>query len=162
MKLYLKFRRIFDPALSFIIAIFLFYAPSKPLIFHSPGVQNRESISYCLIETSASLLGFILAASTFLISYIQTERFSLIRRKQSYEQLSNILSSTLWRLFYLMIFGVLFFFFDDTYFRFSLAIATFFIIFSMLSLATSLYVVLKIYSLPIDFIGSLPSQTSDQ
>ena len=61
-------------------------------------------MSFVSVSTiSATLLGFSMASGSFLMTQMKSEEFSLIRKSKGFSQLLDILSSCLWRLFFLVI-----------------------------------------------------------
>ncbi len=75
------------------IGITLFIWVSKP---------DLPSIFLSIFGTAATLLGFVIAASTFLTAHVRTAEFDILRNSKSYNQLLAIFSSSMYRLALLM------------------------------------------------------------
>lgn len=133
-----------------LVTIIIYCAPTSLQLFQIPGRQILNDFALSLMATAASLLGFVLAASTFLISHLQQSKFTLIRISKSYYQLPEIISSSLWRLFYLTLSSGLILFVDLRIYYYAIIFITFIISWTLLALATSLWIVLKIYSIPVE------------
>lgn len=148
MRFYFKRRAILDALIAFLVVISIFYIPWKRPIFHTLSQSATENLAFCLLATASSLLGFVLAASTFLISHIQSPRFDMLRSAASFRQLPKLVSSSLWRLFFTTIAGGALAFVDTTYILVALPFVTFIVAWTLIALAATLWVVLKIYSIP--------------
>ena len=99
--MYFKYRFIIDIAASAAVVIIIKYLRSPIRIFDSLDADGLRDFLIGLFATSTALLGFVLAASTFLISKTESKRFDLLRKSQSYPLLLRIFTSSLWRLWLL-------------------------------------------------------------
>lgn len=149
MRHYFKYRRVIDAAICTAIVYFVLFMPSRPSVFIYPSDAVRQNLGFCLIGTSSSLLGFVLAASTFLISHIQQPKFDILRAARSYKQLPELFSSSLWRLFVATIAGGVLAFASPDYLSLAVPFVTFVTAWTLIALAATLWVVLKIYSVPL-------------
>lgn len=149
MSLYFRHRRLLDVAFSLTLVLLIFYYPNRPIVFSYPDKSTREDLAIAVLGTSASLLGFVLAASTFLISHIQGPRFFILRKSRSYIQLPQLVGSNLWRLLLLTIVSGLMNTLQPQLLSISLKILVFIILWSLSALVALLWVVIKIYSIPL-------------
>lgn len=106
MKAYFNYRRAIDLSIAIVTAL-LAYTQRDTVspIFIWPNPSSFQSLMVNVSASSASLLGFVLAANTFLISHTQHRRLALLRQSAGYEQLLQIMRSNLWRLFWLMLYA---------------------------------------------------------
>jgi hypothetical protein len=51
-----------------------------------------------LFTASGAMLGFVLAASTFLLGHVENERFALLRRSGGWAEFPRLVRSCIWRL----------------------------------------------------------------
>lgn len=149
MRLYFRNRKSLDLVFSFFLCLFIFYYPNRPIIFSYPEISAREDLAIAILGTSASLLGFVLAASTFLISHIQGPRFSILRNSRAYIQLPQLVGSNLWRLLLLTIFSGLINTLQPQFMLFGIKILVFIISWCLTTFIALLWVVIKIYSIPL-------------
>ena len=151
MRIYFNHRRVADITISICICAFLFYPPAKILIvFTTPQNEALSDLLLATATSSASLLGFVLAANTFLISHIQHDRLSLIRQSGGFRQLVDIMRSSLWRLLTLTIYsgaGVLI---DSSWEIPMLVGLTFLFVFSVISISTLIWSTMAILSIPLE------------
>ncbi len=150
MRHYLKYRRFIDLFIAGLVTAGLYGAPSSMQLFEILSDLSLDNFAISLMATAASLLGFVLAASTFLISHLQQPKFSLVRNANSYSQLPEIVSSSLWRLFISTLSGGVLVFVKAELVHWAMIFLTFIVIWTLLALATSLWIVLKIYSIPVE------------
>ena len=150
MKFYLRCRRFADIIIAILATIALYRAPNSLHVFAVLRGQDLQNFALCLIGAAASLLGFSLAASTFLISHLQQPKFDIVRNAKSYHQLSEIISSNLWRLFFTTIAGGALAFARGDFIYWCAIIVTLVIIWTSLAVATSLWLVVRISSIRTD------------
>lgn len=150
MRYYLKYRRVVDPIVSILCTAATFFSPKWAQVFSPLSISSRENLAFCLIGTSASLLGFVLAASTFLISHIQNPKYDMMRKSKSYYQLSQIVSSSLWRLFFCTISAALILFVKIQYMPLALMFVFAVVVWTLIALATAIWMVLRVYSIPTE------------
>lgn len=150
MRFYLKYRRVSDIIIAILATIALNRAPNSLHVFGALHGQDLQNFALCVIGTAASLLGFSLAASTFLISHLQQPKFDIIRNAKSYHQLPEIVSSNLWRLFFCTVSGGALAFAKADFIYWCTIIVTTVIIWTLLAVATSLWLMLRIYSIHPD------------
>lgn len=100
MQFYLNIRRWFDWVLSISLSFILYFDMLgwnlENFVYRGDG---RVFVSVSTI--SATLLGFSMASGSFLMTQMKSEEFSLIRNSKGFSQLLEVLSSCLWRLFFL-------------------------------------------------------------
>jgi hypothetical protein len=149
MRYYFQYRRIIDFLFSSSLTFLIFYPPKNIEIFKQLAEGTRENLAFCLVGAGSSLLGFILAASTFLISHIQNQRFDLIRSSKSFRQLPQLISSSLWRLLILTVSGGLLIFIKYSLVESFLMILSFVVIWNLTALMAIIWIVLKIYAIPM-------------
>lgn len=149
MRYYFRYRRWIDAFISLLLTLFIFHPPEVFEIFEYVSPNVRDDLALSLVGTGSSLLGFILAASTFLISHLQNEKFALIRSSKSFKQLPELISSSLWRLLTLTIGSALLLFVQESLLDISLMILNFLVVLNVLALSATIWIVLKIYALPI-------------
>ena len=150
MRYYFKYRVAADLSLPLLICVIVYINPFDISVFTWPGIQARETLGFTLLGTTASMLGFVLAASTFLISHLQNPRFDLLRRSASYEQLPSLVSSNIWRLLITATLSGILPLVNEPHVRPALAILFFSIGWAMIALVALLWVVTKIYSMPTE------------
>lgn len=149
MTIYFRFRSVIDLFTSAAVVLIVFLAPASLRLFDFPDVQTAESFGLTMLNTSASLLGFVLAASTFLISHVQHKRFSVLQRAKSYTQLPELVGSNLWRLLLLTIASEITVFVAPGNHKMVMIVMLFLVCWSLTALATLLWVVIRIYSIPL-------------
>lgn len=148
MKYYFRHRVVLDILIAIASTYIVFYWSDRPKIFHFSSNSSLENFSFYLFSTAASLLGFILAASTFLVSHIDHPRFELIKLSKSYKQLSLLMSSSLWRLFWTMILSGLMPFFNQQYVQLAVVGLLYSITLTLFSIAATLWVIINVFSIP--------------
>lgn len=149
MRYYFRYRRIVDFAFALSLTLLVFHAPDAIQIFIHVSADTRQNLALSMIGTGSSLLGFILAASTFLISHIQDQRFELLRSSKSFYQLHEIISSSLWRLLALTVGSGLLLFTNDQHLLLFLMTLHFLIVWSLAALSVTIWTVLRIYAIPV-------------
>ncbi len=149
MRYYFRYRSILDAIIALIIVTLIFCVPWREPIFRPLSQAGLENLAFCLLSSASSMLGFVLAASTFLISHIQNTRFDVLRASASYMQLPKLVASSLWRLFFTTLSGGALAFVGPAYLSLALPFVTFVVVSALIALAVTLWVVLKIYSIPV-------------
>jgi len=104
---YLNNRRPVDLVLSLMIVALCIYVPEKWSLFSWVAARDISTVCLSLFGTAATLIGFVIAAATFLASHVRADEFSIIRNSRSYSQLIEILGSSVWRLAFMMIVSVI-------------------------------------------------------
>lgn len=150
MRFYFRYRIRLDLIISVTGAICVWMPPKGLDIFQRISFSSLEAFSLTILNTSASLLGFVLAASTFLISHIQHPRFSVVRKAVSYIQLPRLIASSLWRLLSLTVASGLLVFVNPNIASTALAVVVGLIIWAFMALWATLWIVIRIYSIPLD------------
>jgi hypothetical protein len=105
--LYFKRRRFFDYIFSALFTVALLSANRFGLHLRTLNSTDFLTISLSIFSTAASLLGFVLAAATFLATQVRSAEFSILRNSRSYKDLQSLISSSLWKLFFLTAFSLL-------------------------------------------------------
>lgn len=106
MKVYFAYRSAIDYASGLLSAAFFHILVNQiDLGFHWPGDTDRVALASAIMGIAASLLGLVLAASTFLVGHVQHNRFRMLREAQSWTEFPRLVKSCLWRLFILTIFS---------------------------------------------------------
>jgi hypothetical protein len=147
VRYYFRFRSIVDLIASAALTALIFSGEIKSIIKELPSTDVNSYV-LSLFSISSSLLGFVFAASTFLVAHIQHERFEVIRRAGAYTQLASLVSSSIWRLLALTIGTAVFPFAIQAH---PMAIlVTFCSIWSTWALAALLWAVLRIYAIPLE------------
>lgn len=149
MTTYFKYRVIIHCALALsIVLLFVVIINSNYKVFFWLTVADRTAFLVGLMGASISLLGFVVAASAFLVSHLQHERFVLIRQSRSWSQLVGTIKSSLWRLLALATYAALCVFAEPQNFRLW---ATGLVLLSTLTvttLSTLIWTMTAIYALP--------------
>lgn len=149
MKLYINYRMIFDYSLSSLFCIiFLENVDIKDLGFRWLDDQNRVAFASGLMGVAASLLGLVLAASSFLVTHVQGDRFKPIRREGSWSEFASLTRSCLWRLLFLTIFSGISILSTDDNFKYIAVLLIFLIVLVLLALSTLIWVTTAIISIP--------------
>lgn len=100
---YLNNRRPLDSILSLLIAVSCTYAPEELSCFSWIAQNELSTVCLSLFGAAATLLGFVMAAATFLAAHVRAEEFKILRNSTSYLQLIEIFGSAVWRLAFMMI-----------------------------------------------------------
>lgn len=103
---YLKFRRSSDLLFSIAVTAMVFEGGDLAAAFIYQDAVFLRNLFQILFETSASLLGFVLASVTFLASHVRQPEFKILRDSKSYPDLMSLFSSALWRLAWLMVVSI--------------------------------------------------------
>lgn len=99
---YFQFRVIFDYAFAIGSVIVIYFLNLNGYLDWSKiNTADFRYISGLLFQVSTGLLGFVLAAGTFLVTHVNQQRFDFLRSSKGWKQFPDLLSSSLWRLFVL-------------------------------------------------------------
>lgn len=104
MSWYFSRRYRIDFVLALFLA-FLFQYGASGFEFGFRWLPDADRVAFCsaVMGLSASLLGLVLAASTFLVGHVQHDRFKILREARSWAEFPRLVKSALWRLFALTI-----------------------------------------------------------
>lgn len=138
--LYFKRRRFFDYIFSALFTVALLHANRFGLHLRALTSADFLTISLSIFSTAASLLGFVLAAATFLATQVRSAEFSILRNSNSYKDLQALISSSLWKLFFLTTFSLLMSFSDYSKSIPLIAFFTFLAALTFMSLAALIYI----------------------
>lgn len=150
MRLYFRHRIYIDILLSVFVTISVLIFPNMPVLIRTIKSSSLEAFSLTVLNTSASLLGFVLAASTFLIAHIQHPRFSIVRKAASYKQLPKLVGSSLWRLLALTVASGLLVFISPTIEHYAIAVFAGMIMWALTAIWATLWIVIRIDSIPLE------------
>lgn len=151
MTHYFRHRKILYLLISLSICAAIYAQPLGELkVFEWPAQVDFRALMLSLSASGASLLGFVLAANTFLISHTQHRRLTLLRRSAGYKQLLEIMRSSLWRLFALMIYAGVGSLTSAAFIHLVLIGAGFLITFTAVGLATLIWSTMATLSIPLD------------
>ena len=104
MICYFSNRLIFDYLIACALSIFTcFLHPNAVSLFTWPASERFSEIMMVTMQTAAGILGFVLAACTFLVNHVQSERFRVLVDAGGWKQFPMLIRSTLWRLIILII-----------------------------------------------------------
>jgi len=104
---YLNNRRPIDLALSLAVVVLCLYFPEKWSPFCWVVQGDISTVCLSLFGTAATLLGFVIAAATFLAAHVRADEFSILRNSTSFLQLIEIFGSAVWRLAFMMIASII-------------------------------------------------------
>lgn len=150
MKIYFKYRRYIDYFTATAVAIIVFQPFLTVPVLRWPTDEGFIALTLAIAGSSASLLGFVLAANTFLISHTQHRRLNLLRKSAGYVQLINIMKSNLWRLLALTILSGVSSLVAPAFIQFALIAITFVLALSLISLATLIWATMAVLAIPLD------------
>lgn len=136
-----------------IVSISLSYAFSVRRIGHDSifmpiSADHLHNMLLCLFSTSTALMGFVLAAGTFLISHVKDDAFQVLRKSKSFPSLIKLISSSIWRLFGLASVSLLMIFAGPAVYAALEATTVFFTIWAGLSLTSLLWIIIQILLVP--------------
>lgn len=104
LGLYLTHRLKCDAGFSLsLLSACLFLPHLKFSAFSWVSISESSSVYLAVFGTAATLLGFVIASFTFLITHMRSREFQIIRESRSYGQFLSICRSAMWRLAVLMI-----------------------------------------------------------
>lgn len=109
--------------------------------------SNRIQFLSAIMGLAASLLGLVLAASTFLVGHVQHERFKLLRQARSWAEFPKLVSACLWRLLVLTIMSGIFCILNDEMFEIFAPALIFLIVISGLALTALVWIVSAIIAI---------------
>ena len=148
MKIYFNNRQLIDYFVALAITAGVFFQSAFSFnIFIWP--TGETLIEFCLgVATgSASLLGFVLAANTFLISHTQHKRLGMLRNSDGFSQLIDIMSSNLWRLLVLTFTAGLCSLVTPPFSRYALCGVLFILVLTGMALATLIWSTMAVLSI---------------
>lgn len=148
--MYFKFRLLMDYSLAILTACIFGHPTWRLSPFIRPDSPQLHAIYLELFSVSATVLGFVLAASTFMISQVEKPKFALLRGSRSYGQFPSLIRSKLWRLTALMAASGLALFVDKSFDRVLAVVMLFLVTLALLSLIAMLWVAAKIIAIPPD------------
>lgn len=149
MRYYFLHRRLADLLIATLLTALVTAIPRTISPFQAPSPQQYTDIGIAILGVSASLLGLVLAASTFLISHLQHPRFRLLRSAKSYKQLPELVSSNLWRFLLTTLATAITLFIKDSFLTFGLVVILFLACWTLTTFSALLWVVVQIYSIPL-------------
>lgn len=148
MKVYFAYRNAIDYASGLLTAmLFHIFVTQTDLGFRWPGDADKVALASAIMGVSASLLGLVLAASTFLVGHVQNDRFRMLREAQSWSEFPRLVKTCLWRLFILTIFSGIFLFAADEIFKIAAPALVFLVTIASLSVAALIWVITAIISI---------------
>ncbi len=100
VRTYYKFRTITDfTVATSLTAVCGVMSRGNSNLFAPLQKEEVGSLLLNIFTTAASLMGFVLAAGTFLISHVQHKTFEVLRASRSSKELPRIIEASIWRLF---------------------------------------------------------------
>ena len=146
MKIYFSYRHLIDYlAASLAALIFYKFVNSINLGFRWPDDADR--VASAIMGVAASLLGLVLAASTFLVGHVQNDRFKLLREARSSAQFPSLVKSCLWRLLALTVVSGISGLTANSSFKDIAMLLTFLIVLSIIALSALVWVTGAIISI---------------
>jgi len=118
-------------------------------LFTALSNTDIKALSMGIFGASVSLLGFVLAAGTFLISHAQNNAFEILRKSKSFCELQSLISSSIWRLFWVAVSSLLIFFTKGHLLAAVLGLMVFLIVIAGLALAALMYIIIKMLGVPL-------------
>ncbi|MCT2399839.1 hypothetical protein [Novosphingobium mangrovi (ex Huang et al. 2023)] len=100
-----------------------------------------------IFGVAASILGFVLAASTFLVGHVQDKRFDLLRKSKSWQEFPRLVKSSIWWSFTLTVVSGIFSLLRYDVFIFISPIYVFVVCNTLISLGALIWVVIAILSI---------------
>lgn len=151
MRFYFNHRRSTDFVLGVLVALSVYFQPIRaPALFLWPTGGAFQSFMLAVSGSSVTLVGFVLAASTFLITHTGQPRFAVLRESAGYGQLLEIVRSTMWRLIALTIFGGVGALTGVIYQQAALSTLSFFVIWALCGIVTLIWSTLSILGIRTD------------
>lgn len=148
MRAYFQRRRAIDWVASLIVSATMYFdVRGLPKIFLLNDAEAFRDVMVFISASSLALVGFVLAASTFLISFTQREELSLLRNSAGYRQLIEIIRSSMWRLLALAVIAGLSAVIAPDYQELASSIVLFFVSMALLATGTMTWSTLAILSL---------------
>lgn len=149
MNFYFKFRAALDWLFAISAALCVYSVSWIDSPFAVPTEMMRQQLGMAILGAATSLLGFVLAGSTFLMSHLQSEAFLVLRRSRSFYQLPDLVSSNIWRLFSLSVVSALTLLVKDSFSTEALTALALCATLSCVALAALLWVIVRIYAIPL-------------
>lgn len=147
---YYRYRLRCDALVSAVAAILChIFIRSEFAIFDSAGSAQVKASVLNLFATSASLLGFVIAAGTFLIGHVKGDEFKVLRSSKSYAELPRLISSSIWRLLFLTVFSLLASVVREDVLRNIAPLLVFLACWSLMALSALTWVVTRILAIPV-------------
>lgn len=151
MKLYFSHRRLVDYLLAVLIASLVHIQPFAYIgLLAWPSAELSSSFSLSVSASSASLLGFVLAANTFLISHTQHRRLTMLRKSEGFSQLLQIMRSNLWRLLFLTIYAGVSSLIATQFLEVMMVGLAFAVTLSLIAFAALIWSTMAVLSIPLD------------
>jgi hypothetical protein len=146
---YFRNRRAIDVGIAlFGVALHLIARKIPGSIFLTLSDADLKGLDATIFSTATSLLGFVLAAGTFLIAHVKGAEFGILRRSKSFRELPKLIASAIWRLFGLALASGLSLLTGPALHPFALIMLAFTTIWSALSLAALTWIVMRILAVP--------------
>lgn len=150
MRFYFRFQTMAEAIIAFAVSITFYLLSDRWTgIFEWPGSGLQADLMLAVMGLSASLLGFVLAASTFLVSHIQHPELSTLRKSKGYLHLLRNIRSSLWKLLALTVCAGLMTPVDTNTFREISPFLIFLIAWNLLTLIALIWATIAIVSLPL-------------
>lgn len=151
MRLYFSHRRLFDYGIAAIVtfAARIISLPHGP-VFYWPTGSGLQTFALAVAASAASLLGFVLAANTFLISHTQHRRLSILRHSGGFKQLIDIMSSNLWRLLALAVYSGAITLISTEFESVALDLLLFLIAANIISFSVLIWATMSVLAVPLD------------
>jgi len=151
MRFYFNHRKITDYTIAMLAALFVLIQPYRShQFFNWPQGEGFYTLMLTIGGAGASLLGFVLAANTFLISHTQHDRLKILRQSDGFIQLLEIMKSNLWRLLVLTLVAGLSSIVVPSWTHAALAIVTFLLTLSICALSTLIWSTMSVLAIPLD------------
>lgn len=151
MRTYFNYRILIDYTVALSVSVLICLWPSwESALFCWPEIETYRALMVHVSASAASLLGFVIAAATFLVSYKGGESLEFIRKSKAYAQLLSIIKSSIWRLFVLAAFSGLCIIIMPEYHRAALIVLSFLGMLNLSGLAALIWSTTAIISLPSD------------
>ena len=147
---YLKCRSIADLMLATIVTYVIFGVHWNTMLFLQPTGEVLRSLLLNISSSAVSLLGFVLAANTFLISHIKNKRFMPITSGNSFLQLVGIMKSCTWRLFFLSVSSAAATIVEVDYGQFVVIVSVWLVIYNTIALAVLIWATMAILSIRVE------------
>lgn len=117
-------------------------------IFSSLEDNDKRNVLLYIFSSSASLIGFVLAAGTFLVSHVRDDAFVILRQSKSYPSLIAFIASAIWRLFGLTGAILLMLVAGSAIYPIARLATFFFFVWATLSLTSLTWIVVQVLSVP--------------
>lgn len=124
------------------------YAQRLDLGFKWLDDASRLSFLLAVMGAAATLLGLVLAATTFTVDLVQGERFTFLVKSQGWRQFPELIRSCVWRMMLLTVVSGAMVFLSDYAFRMIAFVLVFLIVWTIQSLVGILWVLLNLLAIP--------------